>query len=178
MARKLNPENAPAILFDATEFPADPPSTPPCIAPLKPTPVYDSYWRFAAERQRIFFRRLEQRGQPWTDHPVLRVHKFTNAYRASDRVSEYLIRRVIYRDDLPADPPEVMFRIFLFKLFNRIETWELFERSLGPVTYADFSFKAYDKLLTRAMKQGERIYSTARPTATAEADDRYRFEAQ
>ena len=36
--------------------------------------------------------------------PGLRAHKFTNAYRASDRVSQYLIRRVIYRADLPDDP--------------------------------------------------------------------------
>ena len=76
----------------------------------------------------VFFRRLERRPPPWTDDPVLRAHKFTNAYRASDRVSQYLIRRVIYRDDLPDDPAEVVFRILLFKLFNRIETWELLEK--------------------------------------------------
>jgi hypothetical protein len=29
------------------------------------------------------------------------------------------------RDDLSADPAEVVFRVLLFKLFNRIETWEL-----------------------------------------------------
>ncbi len=161
MARRSNPANTPRLFFDGTEFPADPLSPPPRIAPLKPTPVFDTFWRFAAERQRSFFRRLEQRPAPWTDDPVLRVHKFTNAYRASDRVSQYLIRRVIYRDDLPSDPPEVVFRILLFKLFNRIETWELFERSLGPVTYSDFSFKAYDKILTKAMRQGESIYSAA-----------------
>ena len=61
-------------------------------APLKPTEVYDSYWRFAAERQDVFFRRLHRLPPPWTDDPVLRAHKFTNAYRASDRVSQYLIR--------------------------------------------------------------------------------------
>ena len=161
MPRKVKLESAPTLLFEAAEFPAEQPSPPPRIAPLKPTPVYDTYWRFAAERQRIFFKRLEQRPAPWTDDPVLRVHKFTNAYRASDRVSQYLIRRVIYRSDLPADPLEVVFRVLLFKLFNRIDTWELFERSLGPVTYSAFSFKAYDKVLTKAMKEGERIYSAA-----------------
>jgi len=161
MSRKLNPAKAQPLFFDAAQFPDDAPSPPPRIAPLKPTPVYDTYWRFAAERQRIFFRRFEQRPAPWTDDPVLRVHKFTNAYRASDRVSQYLIRRVIYRDDLPADAPEVVFRVLLFKLFNRIDTWELLERSLGPVTYADFSFKAYDKVLTKAMKRGDKIYSAA-----------------
>ena len=44
---------------------------PPRITPLKPTPVYDTYWRFAAERQRVFFRRLEGLPPPWTDDPIL-----------------------------------------------------------------------------------------------------------
>ena len=161
MAVKLSLSNG-ALFHNDVVFPPDPPSPPPPrISPLKPTPVYDTYWRFAAERQRIFFRRVHQQPAPWTDDPVLQLHKFTNAYRASDRASQYLIRRVIYRDDLPGDPPEVVFRILLFKIFNRIETWELFERTLGPITYSDFSFKAYDKVLTKAMKQGESIYSAA-----------------
>jgi NTP pyrophosphatase (non-canonical NTP hydrolase) len=133
----------------------------PNIAPLKPSQVYDTYWRFAVERQRVFFNRIEGRPAPWTNDPVLRVNKFTNAYRASDRVSQYLIRRVIYRDELPRDPTEVVFRILLFKLFNRIETWELLERSIGPLTFAEFSFKRYDQVLTRAMAQGQKIYSAA-----------------
>ncbi len=74
-----------------------------------------------------FFRRAIGAAQPWTDNPVLAAYKFTNAYRASDRVSQYLIRHVIYRDDLPKSPREVFFRILLFKLFNKIATWELLE---------------------------------------------------
>ena len=79
---------------------------------------------------------------PWTDDPILQAFKFTNAYRASDRVSQYLISRVIYRDDMPGDAAEVVFRVLLFKLFNRIETWELLEKAVGTVTYAGFSFQA------------------------------------
>jgi NTP pyrophosphatase (non-canonical NTP hydrolase) len=76
-------------------------------------------------------------------------------------VSQYLIRRVIYRSDLPDDPAEVVFRVLLFKLFNRIETWELLEQRVGPVTYAGYSFKRYDQVLTRAMTRGDTIYSAA-----------------
>src|SRR5712664_3615823 len=82
-------------------------------SPIIPTEVYDGYWRFAAERQGIFFRRLSGACHPWTDDPVLGTYKFTNAYRASDRVSQYLIRHVIYRNDLPNSPREVFFRILL-----------------------------------------------------------------
>lgn len=131
------------------------------LAPAKPTIVLDSYWRFAAERQEIFFRRLQGLRRPWTHDAILEEHKFTNAYRASDRVSQYLIRRVIYREDLPASEEEVCFRILLYKLFNKIETWELLEAELGAVTFEDYSFKRYDGILARALQKGQRIYSAA-----------------
>ena len=131
------------------------------LAPAKASEVYESYWRFAAERQAVFFRRVRGETRPWTKNPVLAIYKFTNAYRASDRVSQFLIRHVIYRDDLPRSPHEVFFRILLFKLFNKIETWELLERALGPITFEDYSFVAYDAVLSRAMQTGHRIYSAA-----------------
>lgn len=133
----------------------------PKIAPLKPSEVYDTYWKFAAERQRVFFQRVEESPPPWTSDPVLLEHKFTNAYRASDRVSQYLIRNVIYRDDLPSDPAEVVFRTLLFKFFNRIETWELLEEAIGNIVFEDYSFKRYDQVLNRAMARGTKIYSAA-----------------
>lgn len=131
------------------------------LAPAKVSEVYESYWRFAAERQAVFFRRVRDEAAPWTNNPVLAIYKFTNAYRASDRVSQYLIRHVIYRDDLPKSPREVFFRILLFKLFNKIETWELLERTLGPITFEDYRFTTFDAVLSRAMNAGRRIYSAA-----------------
>ncbi len=90
------------------------------LSPAQPTEVYDTYWRFAAERQEVFFRKFEGKEPPWTDDPVIACHKFTNAYRAADRVSQFLIRRVIYEGDQSV--PEVFFRTILFKLFNKIGT--------------------------------------------------------
>lgn len=131
------------------------------LLPIKITEAYDTYWRFAVERQNIFFRRLGNNSKPWTEDPILSVHKFTNAYRASDRVSQYLIRNVIYRDDLPSSIHEVFFRIMLFKIFNKIETWELLERTFGLITFEDYSFNHYDRVLSQAMASGKRIYSAA-----------------
>jgi len=136
-------------------------STSQHLLPVKVSEVYDSYWKFAVERQSVFFKRLEGQPEPWTDDPVISAHKFTNAYRASDRVSQYLIRNVIYRDDLPSAPDEVTFRVLLFKLFNKIETWELLEHSLGRITCRDYAFGKYDKVLSQAMRAGGRIYSAA-----------------
>lgn len=128
---------------------------------LTPTAVYDTYWRFAVERQRVFFRRLAGDPAPWTSDTILAENKFTNAYRASDRTSQYLIRNVIYRHDLPNEVPEVVFRILLFKIFNRIETWELLERELGVLSYAEYSEREYNSVLRGAMRRGEPIYSAA-----------------
>jgi len=131
------------------------------LSPAKVSKVYDSFWRFAAERQAIFFRRVRGESPPWTSNPVLSKYKFTNAYRVSDRVSQYLIQHVIYRADLPKSPREVFFRILLFKLFNRIGTWQLLERSFGPITFQDYDFARYDNVLTEELQNRRRIYSAA-----------------
>ena len=129
------------------------------LSPARPTVVYETYWRFAAERQEMFFRRIEGLPAPWTTDPILAMHKFTNAYRASDRVSQYLIRNVIYEGD--QSPEEIFFRTILFKLFNRIETWEMLQDKLKIISRADYSFQAYDIVLSEALASGRRIYSAA-----------------
>lgn len=131
------------------------------ILPAKPTVVFNTYWRFAVERQKIFFKKLENASIPWTNDPILSTYKFTNAYRASDRVSQHLIRHVIYKNDLPSSLNEVFFRIILFKIFNKIETWQLLEDKLGSIIYAEYSFERYDQVLTDAIASGRTIYSAA-----------------
>jgi thymidylate kinase len=129
------------------------------LSPAKPTEVYDSYWYFAAERQKVYFKRLLQEPPPWTADSVLQNYKFTNAYRASDRVSQFLIKDVIYQGD--QSPNELFFRIILFKIFNRIETWKRLISSMGEVSFATYSFERYDAVLTEAIERGERIFSAA-----------------
>jgi hypothetical protein len=129
------------------------------IAPLRPTKVFDTYWRFAAERQAVFFRRYEGQRQPWTDDLILQQHKFTNVYRASDRVSQYLIDKVVYLGD--QSPVEVFFRTILFKLFNRIETWTLLLREVGDLRSDRFDLASYSRVLSNAIERGDRIYSAA-----------------
>jgi hypothetical protein len=129
------------------------------LRPLKPTLVFATYWRFAAERQAIFFRRLNHSEPPWTADPVLRFHKFTNAYRAADRVSQYLIRDVIYSG--LSSVRDIFFRTLLFKLFNKIETWQLFERQLGPISASSHRLSDFGRVLNDALAKGERVYSAA-----------------
>jgi hypothetical protein len=159
-----NVEQNKQLSLDFGEYGDDRSSAPEMIShilPVKPTIVFNTYWRFAAERQKIFFKKLKNAPIPWTDDPIISTYKFTNTYRASDRVSQYLIRNVIYRDDLPSSPNEVFFRVILFKIFNKIETWLLLENKLGSIIYDKYSFERYDKVLKDAIQSGQTIYSAA-----------------
>ncbi len=129
------------------------------IGPAAATKVYDTFWQFAAERQAVFFRRHIGEPPPWSDDDILQTYKFTNAYRASDRVSQYLIRNVIYQGSQSTN--EVFFRTILFKLFNKIDTWELLNEKLDDISYESYSFKRYDHILTAAMERKQTIYSAA-----------------
>lgn len=172
-ARRATPERPEQGKADQLELSAPEPERVPSVfvrlPPARTTPVFDSYWRLAAERQEIFFRRLNGVPPPWTEDQVLLQYKFTNAYRASDRVSQYLIRNVIYGGDL--DPREVFFRTILFKLFNKIETWRLLVSSLGELRWATFDATRYDVVLEGAIQSGIPIYSAAyiMPTGGARA---------
>jgi len=117
------------------------------------------YWYFAAERQKIFYRRLDNCPPPWTVDPILRTYRFTNVYRAADRASQFLMRNVIYDGDQSVS--EVFFRTILFKLFNKIETWQLLKETLGNLTWAAFDLQSYIAVFDRAVKGGRKIYSPA-----------------
>jgi len=126
---------------------------------MKATSVFDTYWRFAAKRQDLFMRRVKGEPAPWTDDPVLAAHRFTNVYRAADRVSQYLIANVIYRGSQVAE--EVFFRTLLFKFFNRIETWEELAARVGDPSWRTFHSERYARALDAMLARGERVYSAA-----------------
>lgn len=126
---------------------------------VRPTAVFDSYWRFAAARQAVYTARLEGRGQPWTDDPILSRYRFTNCFRAADRVSQVLIADVIYRGSQEWE--EVFFRTLLFKVFNKASTWALLEDALGAIRWDSYDYRSYDAVLSSAFARGERLYSAA-----------------
>ena len=127
---------------------------------LKTTPVYDTYWEFAAKRQEVFFNRFYGYDYPWTDDEIIKKYKFTNTYRASDRVSQYLIRNVIYEKEY-FTPEDQCFRIILFKLFNKIDTWEYIKDAVGEITYSSYNYERYNQLLMDKIIAKETIYSAA-----------------
>ncbi|NEQ53435.1 MAG: hypothetical protein F6K11_25420, partial [Leptolyngbya sp. SIO3F4] len=108
----------------------------PALSELGPTQVFDTYWRFAVSRQQVLVRRVRGDSQPWTDDSVIQQYRFTNAYRVCDRVSQYLIRHVIYSGEY--SDTDTIFRILLMKVFNRIDTWEMLESRVGRLVYSSF----------------------------------------
>lgn len=103
---------------------------------------YYLYWM--KERMDIFWRKLEDspvsiqkdliaETKIWTNDAILVKHKFTNVYRCLDRVSQYLIKEIIYNGKAYTQK-DMIFRIILFKHFNKIETWELLLKEFGDIT--------------------------------------------
>lgn len=131
----------------------------PSDAPI-PTDVFDTYWRFAAERQATYERRLLSARPPWTEDIILRRFRFTNTYRASDRVSQFLIKEVQYAPNRSQETRELFFRTMLFKIFNRIETWEQLEHHCGKIEAHRPDYDRMDDVLER-MRQVGPIYSAA-----------------
>lgn len=127
---------------------------------VKRQQVYDLYWYFACERQNIFWKKLNNEEKPWTNDPILQEYKFCNAYRVNDRVSQYLLKNVIYNGQ-EYSKEDMIFRIILFKLFNKESTWELLEKKLGNITLKNFDFKKCSKVLSDAMDNNIRIYNDA-----------------
>ena len=122
--------------------------------------IYDLYWYFAYERQNIFLKKEKGLPAPWTDDPILREYKFCNSYRVNDRVSQYLLKNVIYNGQ-NYNSEDMLFRIILFKLFNKESTWELLLKNFGDITLKNFNKKKYSKVLTEAINNKISIYNDA-----------------
>ena len=122
--------------------------------------IYDLYWYFAYERQNIFLKKKQGLPAPWTDDPILREYKFCNSYRVNDRVSQYLLKNVIYNGQTYSSE-DMLFRIILFKLFNKESTWELLLQNFGDITLKTFDLKKYSKILTKAIDNNISIYNDA-----------------
>jgi hypothetical protein len=105
--------------------------------PPVPRPrIYDLYWYYASERQRMFERRLAGEPGPWTSDPILRDFKFCNVYRAADRVSQYMIRDVCYHGESCTEEDR-LFQITAFRTFSKTATWTTVHDVLGRYPVLD-----------------------------------------
>jgi hypothetical protein len=61
--------------------------------------AFQWYFYFIQERMNIFWKRYQRTPSPYSDDLIFQDYKFTNVYRVLDRVSQYLIKEIIYHPD-------------------------------------------------------------------------------
>ena len=115
------------------------------------------YWYFAAARQELFFGRLFGQKLPEPDQ-ILKNYRFTNPYRASDRVSQYLLTEVVY--NRPWSVEDTIWRTLLFKIFNQPKTWQHLLSYFPKPTLKNFDLKAYQDCFDQLSLKGT-IYNPA-----------------
>lgn len=120
--------------------------------------VLRSYWTVATERQRVYHARLAGKPAPWTDDEIISRYRFTNAYRAADRVSQDLIR-VLYAG--PQHPEDLLLRTLLYRFFNKPSTWAALEAVHEGVTWDSLDIEEYAEALDTLLARGQRVYSAA-----------------
>lgn len=113
-------------------------------------------FKFVCERHAIQQRRLAGLSPPWTRDEWLQNYPFTNVFRVLDRNSQYILLRVI--GESPDNIQDAVFRVLLFRMFNKIETWELLEDQLGKITFGGFDIGSYCRILESA---GVALYNAA-----------------
>ncbi|GJE91065.1 chromo-domain-containing protein [Phanerochaete sordida] len=106
------------------------------------------FFKFACERHHTQQRRLAGLPQPWTEDKIIADWPFTNVFRVLDRNTQYILRHVVREGS--QDLEESVFRVILFRTFNKIETWEFLKEELGDLTWKGFDIKAYQNALKNA----------------------------
>lgn len=123
--------------------------------------AFKYYFHFMEKRMDIFWARYNNEIYPWTDDDILLRYKFTNVYRSCDRVSQYLIRNVIYSDNTKnMSEEDIILRVLIFKVFNRIETWEYIESKIGVLNLKSFDILKISNLLSERITS-KPIFSSA-----------------
>lgn len=130
----------------------------------RPTPrpgPYESYWKFAAERQHVFEARVMGKPRPWTRDRILQEYKFCNVYRAADRVSQYLIRNIVYGDE-GVNEEDLLFQIVAFRFFSNIATWKSAQDLLGhSPRLHDLESGLFEKALALIKQRNGNLYTGA-----------------
>lgn len=130
-------------------------------SPIPRPGVYELYWKFAAERQKAFAARVSGAEWPWSEDRILQEYKFCNVFRAADRVSQYMIRDVAYKDD-DATPQDRLFQIVAFRTFSNIRTWESVTAKLGrSPRLADLADGSFERVLTATRGENGGLYTGA-----------------
>lgn len=114
------------------------------------------FWYFANERYALFENRLLTGIPVPSADPIMNENRFTNTFRATDRVSQRMIK-LQYDGDW--DPASLLLRTLLFKVFNREQTWDAIVEEFGEPTAHNWEPVAVQSLLDDMAAAGEQIFT-------------------
>lgn len=126
------------------------------------TAALDMFWKMIYVRHLIWYKRFVlKQPAPWTKNQIFLDYKFTNMYRELDRGTIYLLDHIVNNQ---RDPVEQVFNIILYRMFNRIATYDhigfqSIYNGPGGVTWPAFR-STFDKLRKYA-EAGNPLYTDA-----------------
>lgn len=132
--------------------------------------AFEYYFFFMQERMQIFHNQYKHNNIKTKDD-ILSEYKFTNVYRACDRVSQYLINEIKYFENQGMKDLDIALNIIVFKVFNNIKTWEYLKKEYGRINIKDFNHKKISSLLTKRKKNSTIFNGAYIMTASS---DKYR----
>jgi hypothetical protein len=118
----------------------------------------DKFWSFIYERHSIWYRRfILKQPAPWTDDQLLREYKFTNVYRELDRGTIYLLDNIRGH----GEPIDQVWNIIVYRMFNRISTYELLTFQSVSRWQKPRMFRAFFDELRGYQDAGNALYTDA-----------------
>lgn len=116
---------------------------------------------FIWEREAIRIARENGHSAPWTKDPVLAKYKFTNIHRCDDRVSVWVIDRLIEPATARGDE-HLWFTLLIARLINWPPTLQaLLDKGVIPCAPEKFDADLFEHTLERIKKDGKKVYSGA-----------------
>lgn len=92
----------------------------------------DLFFRFLAERQSVYARRVSGQDWPWTEDPILQTEFITNVYRGQDPGTVYLVDKILSQTDV--DDADIVFNVMLYRLMGSV-----------PSTHRHLGFQVIDQ---------------------------------
>jgi hypothetical protein len=116
---------------------------------------------FIWEREAIRLARENGHSAPWTKDPVLAKYKFTNIHRSDDRVSQWVIDKLIEPATARGDE-HLWFTLLIARLINWPPTLQaLINKGVIPCAPEDFDADMFEHTLERIKNDGKKVYSGA-----------------
>lgn len=121
------------------------------------------FWAFVCLRQQAWHRRhvLGLPRSEWTADPVIARARFTNVYRALDRGTQYAVGEVL--ETRAADREVAAAALLIYRLFNRIPTFEALNPAIGYMVHNDKGdAAAWATAALRALRaKGDKLFTGA-----------------